>query len=223
MSRTYYKYDPVFVCLERGVTLMRSEDYKAAVRMCREAGFSENRVMVLCKLLLESYREKYLNAMEEGEIRPMTPDEIEASKRRCRDLFLYLFSRPVEESLEEQQALIDELIKLIWFKDKIDMILDQLLNFRGAGNGYVYKTIIKMCYFDDVYRTNKEIYESLGAGVKRSNFYAKRDTGILLFGIKMWKYALRRQKEEMDAGLIPYKELPHNMEDLSKLTPVEKL
>ena len=202
---------------------MRSEDYKAAVRMCREAGFSENRVMALCKLLLQSYREKYLNALAEGEIKPMTPDEIAESKRRCRDLFLYLFSKPVEDSMEEQQALIDELIKLIWFREKIDMVLDQLLNFKGVGNGYVYKMIIKMCYFDGTFRTNKDIYESLGDGVKKSNFYAKRDTGILLFGIKMWKYALRRQKEEMEAGLIPYKELPQNMEDLSKLTPVEKL
>ena len=151
----------------------------------------------------------------------MTPEEIAASKRRCRDLFLYIFSKPVEESLEEQEALIDELIKLIWFREKIDMILDQMLDFRGIGNGYVYKMIIKQCYFDDENRPNKEIYDGLGEGVKKSNFYDKRITGILLFGIKMWKYALRRQKEEMEAGIIPWKELPQNHEDLSKLRPID--
>ncbi|WP_026657831.1 hypothetical protein [Butyrivibrio sp. AC2005] len=200
---------------------INSEDFRAVVRMCRESGFSENRVYALCELLLPTYREKYLSAKAEGEIKPMTPEEMAASKRKCRDLFLYIFSKPVEESLEEQESLIDELIKLIWFREKIDMILDQMLDFRGVGNGYVYKMIIKQCYFDDEIRPNKEIYDGLGEGVKKSNFYDKRITGILLFGIKMWKYALRRQKEEMEEGIIPWKELPQNQEDLSKLRPID--
>lgn len=199
------------------------EDYKEAVRLCRESGFSEKRVFTLCCLLLLAYRDKYLTALEEGEIKPMTAEEIAKSKRECRDRFIYLFTRPVEDSLEEQEKLIDELIKLIWFRDKIDMILEQLLNFKGKGYGYAYKMIIKMSYFDDVYRTNKDIYDALGPGVCKTNFYPKRKTGILLFGIKMWRYALRRQKEEMDAGIIPYKELPRNDEDLSNLTPIEEL
>lgn len=199
----------------------KSEDYKDAVRMCREEGFSEMRVYTLCCLLLLTYREKYLSAKEENEIKPMTPAEIAASKRKCRDLFLYLFTKPVEESLAEQQALIDELIKLIWFGEKIGMILDQLLNYKGAGRGYTYKMIIKQCYFDEVFRTNVAIYK--GLGISKSDFYTKRDTGILLFGIKMWKYALRRQKEEMEAGIIPWKELPKNQEDLSKLLPIDSL
>ena len=200
---------------------IHSEDFRAVVRLCRDAGFSEDRGYALCLLLLPTYREKYLNAKVEGEIKPMTPEEIAISKRKCRDLFLYIFSKPVEESLAEQEDLIDELIKLIWFREKIDMILDQMLDFRGVGNGYVYKMIIKQCYFDDEIRPNKEIYNRLGEGVGRSNFYDKRITGTLLFGIMMWKYALRRQKEEMEEGIIPWKELPQNNEDLSKLRPIK--
>ncbi|WP_139176451.1 hypothetical protein [Butyrivibrio sp. ob235] len=200
-----------------------SDDYREAVRLCRESGFSENRVYTLCRLLLFIYRDTYLAAKEDNEIKEMTPEEIAASKRECRDLFLYLFTKPVEESLEEQQQLIDKLIKLIWFREKIDYILDQVANFKGYGYGYAYKMIIKMSYFDEVYRTNKDIYDSLGPGVKKTNFYAKRKTGILLFGIKMWRYALRRQKEEMEAGIIPYKELPDPQENLRDLPPIESL
>lgn len=214
------------VFYERGLEMRKqgkSEDYKEAARRCRKEGFSENRVMALCLLLLNSYREKYLEALWNHEIKEMTPEEMAYSKRRCRDLFLYLFTRPVEESLEEQQELIDELIKLIWFRSKIDMILKQMINFRGSDNGYAYMMILKQCYFDDEVKTNKDIYEGLGKGVSRTNFYPKRETAIILFGIEMWKYALRRQKEEMDAGIIPRKELPKNQEDLSKLTPIDEL
>ena len=199
----------------------KSEDYKYAARKCREAGFSERRVFTLCLLLCESYREKYVNALEEGEIKEMTPDEIAVSKRECRDLFLYLFTRPVEESLEEQQELIDNLIKLIWFKEKIDYILDVVLNFRGKGNGQIYKMIVKLNYFDEEYRTNKEIYTDLG--ISKSDFYPKRETAIIIFGISMWKYALRRQKEEMEAGIIPYKELPKPQENLNELPGIDEL
>ena len=72
------------------------------VRLCRDAGFLEDRVYALSLLLLPTYREKYINALAEGEIKPMTPEEIAVSKRKCRDLFLYIFSKPVEESLAEQ-------------------------------------------------------------------------------------------------------------------------
>lgn len=199
----------------------RSEDYKYAARKCREAGFSELRVYALCIMLCQSYREKYLSALEDGEIKEMTPEEIAASKRKCRDLFLYLFTKPVEESMEEQQKLIDELIKLIWFREKIDYILDVIMDFRGKGNGNVYKMIVKLNYFDEEYRSNKAIYTELG--VSKSDFYPKREIGVILFGISMWKYALRRQKEEMDAGIIPYKELPKPQENLDDLPPIDEL
>ena len=70
-------------------------------------------------------------------------------------------------------------------------------------------------------RSNKAIYTELG--VSKSDFYPKREIGVILFGISMWKYALRRQKEEMDAGIIPYKELPKPQENLDDLPPIDEL
>ncbi|WP_029319508.1 hypothetical protein [Butyrivibrio sp. AE3004] len=199
----------------------KSEDYKMVARKCREAGFSEGRVYVLCMLLCESYREKYLNALADDEIKEMTPEAIEASKRECRDLFLYLFTKPAEENIDEQKELIDKLIKLIWFRGKIDYILDKVLDFKGNGNGYVYKMLVKLSYFDEEYRTNKDIYTKLD--VCKTDFYPKRDIGVILFGISMWIYALRRQKEDMEAGIIPYKELPKPQENLKDLPPIDEL
>ena len=39
----------------------------------------------------------------------------------------------------------------------------------------------------------------------------------------MWKYVKRRQYEDMAKGIIPYKEIPKNEEDLNDLTPLDEL
>lgn len=112
----------------------------------------------------------------------MTPDEIAASKRECRDLFLYLFTRPVEESLEKQQELIDKLIKLIWFKEKIDykvivfysdsastIDIDFSLDCNGKENEHTSKAFDKELYNDTIELMKKvtvSLYNNLLPGTK---------------------------------------------------------
>lgn len=198
----------------------KSENYKAAARRCREEGHSELRVLAVCSLLCNGYREKYQAAQKVPHKR-MTVEEIEKSKQECRDIFLYAFAMPVEESMKVHGELIDRLIALSWFGAKIDKILDEIVDFRWTGNGYVYKQILKKCYFDKEYLPNNVIYDSIGIG--KTEFYAKREVGIIIFGLYMWLYCKRRQMEDMDKGRIPWKEIPRGYDDLSKLPPLDEL
>ncbi len=198
----------------------KSEDYKSAAKRCRDEGHSEERVLAICSLLCNGYREKYQAAQKEPH-KEMTPEEIEKSKVDCREISLYAFAMPVEASMKVHEDLIDRLIALTWFGGKIDSVLDEIVDFRWPGNGYVYKQILKKCFFDKDYLPNNVIYDSIGIG--KTEFYAKREVGIIIFGLHMWLYCKRRQLEDMDKGKIPWKEIPRGYDNLSKLPPIEEL
>ena len=97
------------------------------------------------------------------------------------------------------------------------MILDEVANFRV--NGPKYKRILEESYFDGNKRRDSDIYTDMG--IASSTFYEMRPIAIRLLGILMWKYVKRRQYEDMAKGIIPFKEIPQNDEDISKLPPLE--
>ena len=198
----------------------KSEDYKAAARKCRQEGHSEARVLAVCSLLCEGYREKYQSAQKEPH-KAMTKEEIEKSKADCREIFLYAFAMPVEVSMKVHEELIDKLIALSWFGPKIDKILEEIIDFRWEGNGYIYRQILKKCYFDKQYLPNNVIYDQLE--ISKSEFYNKREAAIIIFGLYMWLYCKRRQIEDMDKGIIPWKQIPMGHDDIDSLTPIDEL
>lgn len=198
----------------------KSEDYKAAARKCRQEGHSEARVLAVCSLLCEGYREKYQSAQKEPH-KAMTKEEIEKSKVDCREIFLYAFAMPVEVSMKVHEELIDKLIALSWFGPKIDKILEEIIDFRWEGNGYIYRQILKKCYFDKQYLPNNVIYDQLE--ISKSEFYNKREAAIIIFGLYMWMYCKRRQIEDMDKEIIPWKQIPMGHDDIDSLTPIDEL
>ena len=198
----------------------KSEDYKAAARKCRQEGHSEARVLAVCSLLCEGCREKYQSAQKEPH-KAMTKEEIEKSKVDCREIFLYAFAMPVEVSMKVHEELIDKLIALSWFGPKIDKILEEIIDFRWEGNGYIYRQILKKCYFDKQYLPNNVIYDQLE--ISKSEFYNKREAAIIIFGLYMWLYCKRRQIEDMDKGIIPWKQIPMGHDDIDSLTPIDEL
>ncbi|WP_022761994.1 MULTISPECIES: hypothetical protein [unclassified Butyrivibrio] len=201
-------------------TSRKSEDYRAAARMCRDEGHSEDRVLAICGMLCNGYREKFQGANNTPH-KKMTDGQTKESKLGCRDTFLYAFEKSVEESMKVHSELIDNLIELAWFKPQIDKILDRVKDFRWKDHGYVYKRILELTYFDEEYRPNNVIYDMIGIG--KTEYYAKRDIAIIVFGMQMWIYCKKRQIEDMDKGRIPWKDIPKGYDDLTKLVPIEEL
>ena len=117
--------------------------------------------------------------------------------------------------------LIDNIIKKPWFRGKVEMILDEVGNFRVLGPNY--KEILSRCYFYFDGKKEKQIDIYTDMGISSSTFYDRLEIAIILLGILMWKYVKRRQYEDMAKGIIPYKEFPKNEEDLNDLIPLDEL
>ncbi len=196
----------------------KTKDFVEVARMCREEGFSEDKVLELCTPLCEEFRDKNYDADQDAQI-PQPDEEITEDKLKDRDIFFDVLTRPLDQTKVERGALIDNIIKKPWFKGKIDMILIRVANFRK--NGPKYERILRESYFDGKNKTDSDIYVDMG--IASSTFYDMRLIAIRLFGILMWKYVKRRQNEDMARGIIPFKEIPQNNEDLSKLTPLNEL
>lgn len=194
----------------------KSKDYIEVAKMCRQEGFSEEKVLKLCTPLCEDFRDKNYGASKDAHM-PQSEEVITEDKLADRDIFFYVLTKPFDESVMERAKLIDNIIKKPWFKGKIDMILDEVANFRV--NGPKYKRILEESYFDGNKRRDSDIYTDMG--IASSTFYEMRPIAIRLLGILMWKYVKRRQYEDMARGIIPFKEIPQNDEDISKLPPLE--
>lgn len=65
------------------------------------------------------------------------------------------------------------------------------------------------------------IYDQLE--ISKSEFYNKREAAIIIFGLYMWLYCKRRQIEDMDKGIIPWKQIPMGHDDIDSLTPIDEL
>ena len=198
----------------------KSKDYVEVAKMCRAEGFSEGKVFELCKPLCEDFGDKNYEASKDPQM-PQTEGEIKEDKLNDRDIFFEVLTKPIEKTEKERDILIDNIIKKPWFRGKVEMILDEVSNFRVWGPKY--KEMLIRCYFNFEGKKEKQIDVYTDMGISSSTFYDRLEIAIMLFGILMWKYVKRRQYEDMARGIIPYKEIPKNEEDLSGLTPLDEL
>ena len=198
----------------------KSKDYVEVAKMCRAEGFSEGKVFELCKPLCEDFGDKNYEATKDAQV-PQTEEEITQDKHNDRDIFFEVLTKPIDQTEKERDMLIDNIIKKPWFRGKVEMILDEVGNFRVLGPNY--KEILSRCYFYFDGKKEKQIDIYTDMGISSSTFYDRLEIAIILLGILMWKYVKRRQYEDMAKGIIPYKEIPKNEEDLNDLTPLDEL
>ena len=76
----------------------KSKDYIEVAKMCRQEGFSEEKVLKLCTPLCEDFRDKNYGASKDAHM-PQTEDEITEDKLADRDIFFYVLTKPFDESV----------------------------------------------------------------------------------------------------------------------------
>ena len=96
-----------------------------------------------------------------------------------------------------------------WIDEKIKMILDEISGYEEVGP--LYKTIIEETYLKKNKLTREELYAACGLG--RTAYFDRRKEAVTLFGILTWKYAQRREIEDVDQGIVePTAKLGYNDE-----------
>lgn len=179
-----------------------SKDYQRIDDICYAEGFLGEDVFNKAFLMFEDYGlHKFKKTY--GVIKNPTKEQIKKSKQSVRDKLLTVMSKPFTEAQVEQKMLVEEVLSYEWFLEKLDYALEEIADFHKSGK--LYKDLLNATYFKPKTDNLEEIYRSLYLG--ESTYYAKRREAIMLFGIMLWKYAKRREYEDMAKGIIPQKPL----------------
>lgn len=176
--------------------------------LCYREGLLGQNVFDTCYSMLKEFRKKRYEKLNEPP-KKHTKEEITASKLNVRRDFLEAVTVPMEESEGEQERIIKEVVELPWLDEKLEMITTAMQDYPNVGK--LYAEILDKCYFHPVEEINedtgkkKEIWEIML--MSRSRFYARHREAVMLLGIELWRYAKRREIEDMENGIIPWHDI----------------
>ena len=153
-------------------------------------------VLELTRIMLESYRD--VKGNENSSMPSMTPKEILKQKQEMRRELLRLMKKDIKRFKAEQEKFIVKAIRAPWMWEKIEYLLDKVADFSDQGKNY--KKILLYGYLKGV-MTNEQLEEAIPELGENTITYRKREA-IKLFGIYIWDYALRRENEDIVAGIV---------------------
>jgi len=160
--------------------------------MCYKEGLLGKNVFDACYTMLKGFRKRrYKDDNEPPKMH--TNEEIAGSKLNVRADFLEAVTVPMEESEGEQDRIIGEVVELPWIDEKLEMITTKMNDYPKWGK--IYVEILDACYFHPV----EEIDEVTG---KPKDIWV-----VMLLGIELWRYAKRREIEDMEKGIIPWHDI----------------
>lgn len=176
--------------------------------MCYREGLLGKNVFDTCYSMLREFRKK---RYEEPNDPPknFTKEQITESKLNVRRDFLEAVIVPMEQSEGEQDRIIKEVVKLPWLDDKLEIIMAHIMKYPQWGEQYV--EILDKYYFhpvvekDEATDRNKDIWEIVK--MSKSRFYDRHKEAVMLLGIELWRYAKKREIEDMEKSIIPWHDI----------------
>ncbi len=176
--------------------------------MCYKEGLLGKNVFDACYSMLKEFRKRRYKKPNDPPA-THTKEEITASKLSVRADFLEAVTVPMEESEGEQDRITKEVVELPWIDEKLEIIIMKMKDYPKVGKRYA--EILDACYFhpveelDEVTGEPKDIWEVIG--MSKSRFYARHREAVMLLGIELWRYAKRREIEDMENGIIPWHDI----------------
>ena len=173
---------------------MATKDYYWISEMCRQMGVERKRVLKSGEYLLETYfRAKRSRRFDE--VRTVRSMNITAEKQKIRREYLLLMKGASKKDYAE---FVWEALSAPWIDDKIKMILDVIGSYGEVGA--LYRTILEETYLKEKPLKGEALYRACGLG--RSAYFNRRKEAIALFGILTYKYAKRREEEDVATGVV---------------------
>ena len=161
------------------------------------------------RIMLESYRDIKMDYRQE--MPTMTPEQILKQKQEMRRELLRLMKKDTKRFKAEQEKFIIKALMAPWMWEKIEQLLNKVADFHEQGP--VYKKILLLGYLTEKPLTGEALQEKIPELGDNTITYRKREA-IKLFGIYIWEYALRRENEDIVAGIVdkdPGEENDHPM------------
>ena len=174
---------------------MATKDFDWISEMCRQEGLEVKRVKTSGEYLMENYykgkRSRKFNTSKIISDQRNSP----AEKRKVRREYLLLMKGA---SKKDHREFVWESLSLDWIDEKIEMIINEIAGYDEVGE--LYKMILEQTYLSEKPLKGEALYRACGVG--RSAYFARRSEAVTLFGILTYRYAKRREKEDVATGLV---------------------
>lgn len=155
-------------------------------------GFDPEVELELTASLLEQYR---IGIDTPGIIRADMDAQAEKNQRdTMRKDFLIAIRLPLNESKDSRNRLFRNLRECPWLRELIEQVLDEIAQL--GPDGQLFKRIITNYYLSPEHLSNWEMASTEHLSLATLN--RKKREAIKYFGISMYQYAERREKEERD-------------------------
>ena len=199
---------------------------KLAEELCIQEGFDKKDASEFAEDMLTRLLAGHVVGEEDANNKK--PEVIKMQKLRLRHWYILLvcqmpniFNHDEPESIPSEYGsrgdFIWELDRTISIMGKSDLMLDKIERMiDGAVSGTPYdvekdrrkdgklvRTILTECFFTGSASslTNEAYARQLQ--ISRSTLESKKDAGMAIFGLLMWIYAVRREMEDIENGIIP--------------------
>ncbi len=184
-----------------------------AIEICRREHLSYKRVKDLAERLLL----RYSQGLEDANNREtLSPEEIKKEKQNIRRRYIEIILGIREFSEKEYADFAWDVVSSSWFKEKAAMILDMIeerLDRRitqqpydpekdRLNQGIQIKHILRNAFLNGKNRImdDEAIYTDMQ--ISRATYGRRKPEGIVLFGILMWRYAKKRELEDLEKGEV---------------------
>ena len=199
---------------------------RLAEELCEQEGFNKKDASEFAEDMLT--RLLAGQVVGEEDVNNKKPEVIIVQKLRLRHWYILLVCQmpniynhdepePIPPEYGTRGDFIWELVRTIWIVEKSDVMLDKIermLDGTVSGTPYdpekdrrkdgkLVRTIITECFFtgEASSLTNEEYARKLQ--ISRSTLESKKEAGTAIFGLLMWIYAVRREMEDIENGIIP--------------------
>ena len=199
---------------------------RLAEELCEQEGFNKKDASEFAEDMLT--RLLAGQVVGEEDVNNKKPEVIIVQKLRLRHWYILLVCQmpniythdepePIPPEYGTRGDFIWELVRTIWIVGKSDVMLDKIermLDGTVSGTPYdpekdrrkdgkLVRTIITECFFtgEASSLTNEEYARKLQ--ISRSTLESKKEAGTAIFGLLMWIYAVRREMEDIENGIIP--------------------
>lgn len=198
---------------------MRRRKLKAhalAVELCRHEKISYERVRYLSDTLLFRYALGQSKPMESFDSN--NQELVARKKREIRRQYIEIISGVKGDTDAEYEDFIWKVVRCRWFREKVVQILDQIeVMIDGQISGCPYdpqregehrlegkqiRTILWSSYLDDIKNIKSPVRICVDMEISKATYDRRLPDAVVLFGILMWIYANKREREEIEAGVV---------------------
>ena len=174
--------------------MARTKDYEWIAGMYENEGIDEKKGLKWVTYLFENYfkskrTRRFGELKKTGNLSGMiieTDAKIKAEKRKIRHDYLLL----MQGSKVDPRRFVIAALSTSWIDEKIEMIINEMVSL--CENGALYKTILEETYLKEKPLKYEALYTACGLCRK----------ALLLFGVLTYKYANRREQEDIINGDI---------------------